>query len=160
MTKDRLGSPIDILLIEDNPGDIRLTQEALKDSKVSNELSVAHDGREAWEMLKGTNGHENTPVPDLILLDLNMPRMDGRELLDRMKNDDELKQIPVVVLTTSEAEEDVLKSYQLHANCYVSKPVGLGEFLKVVKSIDQFWLSVVRLPSQVPSEAGSKEAVS
>ncbi|MFH2056947.1 MAG: response regulator, partial [bacterium] len=132
MSNIQQSTPIDILLVEDNPGDVRLTQEALKESKLSNNLIVARDGQEAWDMLNRINGHEGAAIPDLILLDLNMPRMDGRELLGRLKQDAKLKQIPVVILTTSQSEEDVLRSYQLHANCYVSKPVGLDEFLEVV----------------------------
>jgi chemotaxis family two-component system response regulator Rcp1 len=146
------STSIEILLVEDNPGDVRLTQEALKESKLSNNLIVARDGQEAWDILNRMNGHEGATIPDLILLDLNMPRVDGRELLGRLKEDAELKHIPVVILTTSESEEDVLRSYQLYANCYVSKPVGLGEFLEVVKSISDFWLSIVKLPTKTKTE--------
>jgi len=135
-------NPIEILLVEDNPADVRLTQEALREGKVKNNLSVARDGEEALAFLR----REGTPRPDLILLDLNLPRRDGRDVLKVIKNDDELKRIPVVVLTTSAAEADILKSYDLHANCYITKPVDLDQFITVVKSIDDFWLTIVRLP--------------
>lgn len=153
MSNNDYRKPIEILLVEDNPGDVRLTQEALKESKVSNKLMIAHDGLEAWEMLSGEGSQETIPIPDLIFLDLNMPRMDGRELLERLKGDDRFKKIPVVVLTTSQSEEDVLRSYKLHANCYVSKPVGLDDFIEVVRSINRFWLTVVLLPTEVEVEA-------
>ncbi len=140
------GSPIEILLVEDSAGDIRLTREALSEAKVSNVLSVARDGVEALDFLRKQNGHESAPRPDIILLDLNMPRMDGRELLQHIKADPALAAIPVVVLTTSKAEEDIVRSYQLHANCYITKPVDLDQFLKVVRSVEDFWLTVVKLP--------------
>jgi chemotaxis family two-component system response regulator Rcp1 len=143
---ERAGLPVEILLVEDNPGDVRLTQEALKEGKVYNNLHWAKDGVEALEFLQRRGKHANAPRPDIILLDLNLPKKDGREVLSVIKRDDELKQIPVVVLTTSKAEEDVLKSYELHANCYVTKPVDLEKFIHVVQSIDRFWLSVVTLP--------------
>lgn len=136
--------PIEILLVEDNPADVRLTQEALREGKVRNNLQVARDGVEALELLR----REGAPRPDLILLDLNLPRKDGREVLAVIKADDALKTIPVVVLTTSSAEADILKSYSLHANCYITKPVDLEQFVQVVKSIDDFWLTVVRLPNE------------
>ena len=139
-------SPIDILLVEDNPGDERLTREALKEGKVYNNLHWAKDGVEALDFLHKRGRHAGAPRPDIILLDLNLPKKDGREVLAVIKNDAELKHIPVVVLTTSEAEEDVLKSYSLHANCYVTKPVDLEKFIQVVQSIDRFWLTVVTLP--------------
>ena len=138
--------PVEILLVEDNPGDVRLTKEALKEGKVYNNLHWAKDGVEALEFLKREGKHANAPRPDIILLDLNLPKKDGREVLAVIKRDAELKQIPVVVLTTSKAEEDVLKSYELHANCYVTKPVDLEKFIQVVQSIDRFWLTVVTLP--------------
>ena len=138
--------PVEILLVEDNPGDVRLTKEALKEGKVYNNLHWARDGVEALEFLKRQGKHADAPRPDIILLDLNLPKKDGREVLAVIKNDADLKQIPVVVLTTSEAEEDVLKSYALHANCYVTKPVDLDKFIQVVQSIDRFWLTVVTLP--------------
>ncbi|MEP6865033.1 MAG: response regulator [Deltaproteobacteria bacterium] len=135
-------NPIEILLVEDNPADVRLTQEALREGKVKNNLSVARDGEEALAFLR----REGSPRPDLILLDLNLPRRDGRQVLAEIKKDDELKRIPVVVLTTSAAEVDILKSYELHANCYITKPVDLEQFITVVKSIDDFWLTIVKLP--------------
>ena len=131
-----------VLLIEDNPGDVRLTLEALRDSKVRNNLQVAHDGVEALEFLRRTDAVR----PDLILLDLNLPRKDGREVLAEIKVDPLLKTIPVVVLTTSRAEQDVLRSYELQANCYITKPVDLDQFITVVKSIEDFWLTIVTLP--------------
>jgi len=137
---------VEILLVEDNPGDVRLTKEALKEGKVYNNLHWAKDGVEALEFLKRQGKHAKAPRPDIILLDLNLPKKDGREVLALIKKDSDLKQIPVVVLTTSEAEEDVLKSYELHANCYVTKPVDLEKFIHVVQSIDRFWLTVVTLP--------------
>jgi CheY-like chemotaxis protein len=142
--------PIEILLVEDNAADVRLTEEALKEGKVRNNLHVARDGMEALEFLRRQGKHANATRPDLILLDLNLPRRDGREVLAEIKNDSELKMIPVVVLTTSSAEADILKSYKLHANCYITKPVDLEQFVNVVKSIDDFWLTVVRLPSELP----------
>jgi chemotaxis family two-component system response regulator Rcp1 len=144
--RERTAPPVEILLVEDNPGDVRLTQEALKEGKVYNNLHWAKDGVEALEFLKRQGKHANAPRPDIILLDLNLPKKDGREVLAQIKKDGALKQIPVVVLTTSEAEEDVLKSYELHANCYVTKPVDLEKFIHVVQSIDRFWLTVVTLP--------------
>ena len=140
------GDPIEILLVEDNEGDIRLTREALRDAKVRNNLAVAHDGIEALEYLRREGPHEDAVRPDIILLDLNMPRMDGRELLQEIKKDDNLALIPIVVLTTSKAEEDIVRSYKLHANCYITKPVDFGQFLNVVRSVEDFWLTVVRLP--------------
>ena len=142
--------PIEILLVEDNAADVRLTEEALREGKVRNNLHVARDGMEALEFLKRQGKHAKATRPDLILLDLNLPRRDGREVLAEIKNDPELKMIPVVVLTTSSAEADILKSYKLHANCYITKPVDLEQFVSVVKSIDDFWLTVVRLPSELP----------
>jgi CheY-like chemotaxis protein len=138
--------PIEILLVEDNPGDVRLTKEALKEGKVYNNLHWAKDGVEALEFLRREGSHKNAPRPDIILLDLNLPKVDGREVLSIIKNDSHLKHIPVVVLTTSKADEDVLRSYELHANCYVTKPVDLEKFIVVVQSIDRFWLTVVTLP--------------
>ena len=140
------GAPVDILLVEDNPGDVRLTQEALREGKIRNRLMVARDGVEALAMLRREGPHTNAPRPDLILLDLNLPRKDGREVLADIKVDENLRRIPVVVLTTSKAEEDILKTYDLHANCYITKPVDLEQFIDVIKSIDDFWLTVVRLP--------------
>ena len=140
------GRPIEILLVEDNPGDVRLTREALKEGKVYSNLHTVKDGVEAMEFLRRQGKHTSAPRPDIILLDLNLPRKDGREVLEEIKSDESLKRIPVVVLTTSKAEEDVLRTYNLHANCYVTKPVDLEKFIVVVKSIDRFWLTVVTLP--------------
>jgi chemotaxis family two-component system response regulator Rcp1 len=139
--------PIEILLVEDNPGDVRLTREALKEGKVLNHLSVVSDGVEALAFLHKENEHASQPSPDIILLDLNLPRMDGRELLAHLKTDESLKRIPVVILTTSRAEEDIIQSYNLHANCYITKPVDLSQFITVVKSIEDFWFTVVKLPN-------------
>lgn len=138
--------PIEILLVEDNPGDVRLTQEALREGKVRNHLHVAADGVEAMAFLRREGQHAQAPQPDLILLDLNLPKKGGREVLAEIKEDPDLRRIPVVILTVSKAEEDVLKSYNLHANCYITKPVNLDQFLEVVKSIEDFWLTVVLLP--------------
>jgi len=138
--------PIEILLVEDNPGDVRLTQEALREGKVRNHLHVVADGVEAMAFLRREGQHAQAPQPDLILLDLNLPKKGGREVLAEIKEDPELRRIPVVILTVSKAEEDVLKSYNLHANCYITKPVNLDQFLEVVKSIEDFWLTVVMLP--------------
>lgn len=140
--------PVDILLVEDNPGDVDLTIEALKEGKVANRLSVAEDGVEALAFLRREGRYSQAFRPDLILLVLNLPRKDGREVLAEIKADPKLKQIPIVVLTTSEAEQDIIKSYQLHANCYISKPVDLEQFIRVVKAIDDFWLTVVKLPRE------------
>ena len=140
---------IEVLLVEDSPGDVRLTQEALKDAKVHINLHVASDGAKAMAFLMREGEYAKAPRPDLILLDLNLPKKDGREVLEDIKEHPTLKTIPVVVLTTSSSEADILRSYQLHANCYITKPVGLEGFLTVVKSIDSFWLSVVRLPREV-----------
>lgn len=140
------SSPIHILLVEDNPGDARLTIEALHDAKIGNELSVVVDGVEAMALLRRQGQYARAPRPDLILLDLNLPRKDGREVLAELKADESLRRIPVVVLTTSQAETDILTSYDLHANCYISKPVDLHEFVRVVQGIESFWLSIVKLP--------------
>lgn len=138
--------PIDILLVEDNPGDARLAQEALKDCKIRNSVHIVRDGLEAMAYLRGRENFAGGDLPDLILLDLNLPRMDGREVLAEVKADPVLKRIPVVILTTSKAEEDVLRSYNLHANCYITKPIDLQQFMTVVRSIEDFWLTVVKLP--------------
>lgn len=140
--------PIEILLVEDSPGDVTLTIEALRDAKVANNLHVARDGEEALRFLRQEGEFADKPRPDLILLDLNMPRKDGREVLADLKIDPELKRIPVVVLTTSQSEDDVAAVYNLSANCYVAKPVDLDQFLGVVRAIDDFWLSLVKLPSE------------
>ena len=139
--------PVEILLVEDNPGDERLTREALKEGKVYSNLHWVKDGVEAIEFLRRSGRYKDVPRPDIILLDLNLPKKDGREVLAEIKEDSHLRRIPVVVLTTSKAEEDILRTYDLHANCYITKPVDLEQFISVVRSIDDFWLSVVRLPS-------------
>jgi CheY-like chemotaxis protein len=141
-----IGSVIQVLLVEDDPGDVLMTREAFEDNKVANVLHVVSDGAEAMDFLHKKGDHVGAPTPDLVLLDLNLPRMDGREVLAAVKADDELRQIPIVVLTTSEAEEDVLRSYALHANAYVTKPVDFERFIEVVRKIDDFFVSVVRLP--------------
>ena len=151
MTHDQLIHAVDILLIEDNPGDVRLTREALKEAKLAINLKVANDGLEAMKMLHQEGEYANLPLPDLVLLDLNMPKMDGREVLHQIKTDENLKRIPVVVLTTSAADKDVLQAYGQHANCYITKPVELDQFMEIVKSIEDFWLTVVKLP-KVPGQ--------
>ena len=146
MTAKRLSRPVEILMVEDNPGTVRLTQEVMRDSKVRNAMYVVDDGVEAMAFLRKQGRYNSAPRPDLVLLDLNLPRKDGRETLAEMKQDEELKRIPVVVLTTSRSEEDVLRAYDLHANCYLTKPVGLEDFVKVVKSIENFWIEMATLP--------------
>ncbi|MCL5953710.1 MAG: response regulator [Nitrospirae bacterium] len=150
---EEVGRPVEFLLVEDNPGDVRLTQEALKDSKVRNNLNVLGDGMSALAFLRREAPHEHAPRPDIILLDLNLPKMDGRELLSHIKADPKLKRIPVVVITSSEAEQDILRTYDLHVNCYVTKPVDLDQFIKVVQSIETFWLTIVQLPLPDSAEA-------
>jgi len=140
------GKAIDILLVEDSPGDIRLAQEALKESKIRNKLFVVEDGVEAMAFLRRQGKHAEAPRPDLILLDLNLPRKSGREVLSEIKNDEELKRIPVVVLTVSRDEEDIMRSYDNHANCYITKPLDFSQFMEITKSIEQFWLTIVMLP--------------
>ncbi len=139
---------IEILLIEDNPGDVRLTKEALKGGRVTNNLTVAKDGEEALDCLYQRGKFSSCPKPDLILLDLNLPKKDGREVLQIIKDDNHLKAIPIVVLTTSKAEEDIMKSYEHHANAYVTKPIDIDEFLKVVRLTEDFWLTIVQLPTR------------
>lgn len=146
MPHRHLINPIEILLVEDNPAAVRLTREALKEEKINNSLSVAKDGIEALAFLRREGAYEKAVRPDLILLDLNLPRKDGREVLKEIKEDENLKCIPVVVLTVSEAESDILKTYNLHANCYITKPIDLSQFSRVVKSIQDFWLTIVKLP--------------
>jgi two-component system, chemotaxis family, response regulator Rcp1 len=143
-----LPRPVEILLVEDSPGDVKLTIEALRDADVPNNLHIARDGEEAMRFLRREKGFEDKPRPDLILLDLNMPRMDGREVLAAIKADDDLRRIPVIILTTSQSEDDIAEAYNLAANCYVAKPVDLDEFLDVVRAIDDFWLTLVRLPAE------------
>ena len=148
MTTNYVGKSIDILLVEDNEGDARLAKEAMRDSKISNTLHHVGDGEEAMEFLYQKGKHADAPRPDLILLDLNLPRKDGRAVLEEVKTDENLKRIPVVVLTTSSDEQDIIKSYNLHANCYITKPIDLTQFLKVVQSIEDFWLTIVKLPNR------------
>jgi chemotaxis family two-component system response regulator Rcp1 len=143
------GMPIEVLLVEDSLGDVRLTQEAFRDANRDIRLSVAYDGMEAMAFLKQQGAYADAPRPDLILLDLNLPKMDGREVLAHIKDDQSLKLIPTVILTTSDAEADIVKSYQLQANCYLTKPVQLDEFERLVRSINDFWLAKVKLPQQV-----------
>ncbi len=140
------GRAIQILLVEDSPGDVRLTEEILRDAKIANDLHVVTDGEDAMDFLRGSGAHADAPRPDVMLLDLNLPRKDGREVLAEIKADPMLRRIPVIVLTTSSADEDVLHSYDLNANCYITKPIDLDEFISVVRSIEDFWLSIVRLP--------------
>ena len=146
MGSNLTGQPINILLVEDNPGDVRLTKERFKEGKVINNLYVTEDGEEAMAFLHREEPYQEMPRPDIILLDLNLPKKDGREVLEEIKSDPDLRRIPVIVLTTSKAEEDILKTYNLHANCYITKPVNLEEFILITKSIESFWLSIVKLP--------------
>lgn len=148
MSTQVMGRPVEILMVEDNPGDVRLTIEALKEGKMSNNLHVVGDGVEAMAWLRRTGKYADVPRPDIILLDLNLPKKDGREVLVEIKTDRDLKRIPVVILTTSAAEEDILKAYDFNANCYITKPVDLAQFMKVVKSIEEFWLTIVKLPDK------------
>jgi CheY-like chemotaxis protein len=147
-----MGNPvldsIDILIVEDNPGDARLIKEVLNDNKVYNSLYIVNDGVEALNFLHNKGEYQNVPRPDIIILDLNLPKRDGREVLAEIKADEELRYIPVVIMTISQAEEDILKTYKLHANCYITKPIDLNEFIRVVKSIEDFWFSVVKLPAK------------
>lgn len=138
---------IEILLVEDSPGDIRLTREALRDTKIANHLHIVNDGEAAMAFLRRQPPYENAPVPDLVLLDLNLPKKDGREVLAEVKGDPALRRIPVVVLTTSQAEQDIARSYDLHANCYVTKPVDLDQFVQIVLAIENFWFTIVKLPN-------------
>ena len=147
MITQEYGKPIEILLVEDNPGDSRLAIEALKESKLRNNLHIVTDGMEAMDFIYKRGKHAQVQRPDLILLDLNLPKKDGREVLAEIKADPDLKRIPVVILTISKAEEDVLKTYNLHANCFITKPLDLDQFVTVVKSIEDFWLTIVKLPS-------------
>jgi two-component system, chemotaxis family, response regulator Rcp1 len=138
---------VEILLVEDNPGDVRLTREALKDGKFHNNLNVVQDGVEALLFLRKEGVFRDAPTPDIILLDLNLPRKSGREVLKEIKQDEELRRIPIVVLTTSADENDILASYELHANCYITKPVDLNQFMTIVQNIENFWFSIVKLPN-------------
>lgn len=146
------GLPVKILLVEDNPGDVRLTKEAFKMGNLDHELITVPDGEEALAYLHEEGDYENAPRPDLILLDLNLPKRDGREVLEEIKNDETLRTTPVVVLTTSEAEQDILRMYELQANCYITKPVDLDEFLNVIQAIETFWLATVKLPTRATTE--------
>jgi two-component system, chemotaxis family, response regulator Rcp1 len=141
--------PVNILLVEDNPGDIRLTQEAFKECKTKIDLNYVTDGVEAIRYLKQQPPYENMPTPDLILLDLNLPKRDGREVLEEIKSDNFLKRIPVVILTTSNAEQDIMRSYNLHVNCYINKPVDFDRFFDIIQKIEEFWLNIAVLPSMV-----------
>lgn len=142
----RIVETIDILLVEDNLGDVRLTKEALKDAKVLNEVYVVQDGVEAMQFLHKKGSFSSVPQPDLILLDLNLPKKDGREVLAEIKQDPKLKHIPVVILTTSKADEDIIKTYNLHANAYITKPVDLNRFIEIIHTLEEFWFSIVKLP--------------
>ncbi|HEU4456093.1 MAG TPA: response regulator [Longimicrobium sp.] len=148
MSNGSVSRPIEVLLVEDNPGDVRLTKEALKEGKVRNNLNVAVDGVEALAYLRREGRYAGSVRPDLILLDLNLPRMDGREVLEVIKADPAFRNIPVVVLTSSQAEQDIVRAYDLHANCYITKPVDLDQFITVVKSIEDFWFTIVKLPPE------------
>jgi CheY-like chemotaxis protein len=148
MSSDSHGNLVEILLVEDNPGDVRLTREAMKEGKMRNNLSVAEDGVEAMAFLRREGKYADAPRPDVVLLDLNLPRKNGRTVLEEIKADPDLRRIPVVILTSSKAEEDILDSYDSHANCYVTKPGDLEQFIEVVKSIEGFWVQIVKLPKE------------
>lgn len=148
MTDPQYVKTVEVLLIEDNAGDIRLTQEALKESNLLVHLSIARDGEEAMAFLRREGAFASSPTPDLILLDLNLPKKDGREVLQEIKADARLKRIPVVVLTTSQADSDILATYGFHANCYITKPVDMDQFIKIVKMLEEFWFTIVKLPSR------------
>ncbi len=148
MSAATFGRPVEILLVEDNPGDVGLTRETLKDSKLLNHISVVDDGVKAMAFLRLEGKYAKATRPDLILLDLNLPRKDGREVLEEIKTDEQLRRIPVVVLTTSSAEQDILRTYNLHANCFITKPVDLDRFTTVLKAIEEFWLTIVKLPPE------------
>ena len=151
---NRTTRPIEILLVEDNPGDVRLTREALRDAKVRNHMMVASDGVEAMAYLRQEGQYAGSTRPDMILLDLNLPRMNGFEVLDAIKEDTDLKRIPVIILTTSQAEQDIIRSYDLYANAYVTKPMDLEQFIRVIKAIEGFWLEIVKLPEGTDSQPG------
>ena len=142
------GKVVEILLVEDNPGDVRLTQEAMKEGKMRNNLSVARDGVEAMAFLRREGQYADAPRPDVVLLDLNLPKKDGREVLAEIKADPDLRRIPVVVLTSSKADEDIVNSYDAHANCYVTKPGDLEQFMEVIRSVEGFWVQIVKLPKE------------
>ncbi|MGI9533990.1 MAG: response regulator [Thermodesulfobacteriota bacterium] len=143
---EKSAQPIEILIVEDNPGDARLAVEALTEGKIANKISIVEDGVEAISFLRRENGYSDAPRPDLILLDLNLPKMNGKDVLAIIKKDLELKRIPVVILTTSDADQDIFATYELHANCYITKPVDFDQFINVIQSVENFWLSVVILP--------------
>jgi CheY-like chemotaxis protein len=143
-----IGDPTDILLVEDNPGDVRLIKEALRDGKIRTALHVVPDGVEALAFMRREGRYSRAPRPDIILLDLNLPKMDGRAVLAELKDDEALRPIPVIILTTSQAEQDILKAYGLNANCYITKPADLDQFLRAVKAIEDFWLTIVKLPPE------------
>ncbi len=145
-TTQPIGDPVEILLVEDNPGDVRLAQEALEDGKVRNHLNVVRDGMEAMDFLYKRGAYSDVKRPDIILLDLNLPRKDGREVLEEIKSNEDLRKIPVVVLTTSDAEKDILRAYDLSVNCYVTKPVDFNQFIDIIKKVEEFWLTIVKLP--------------
>lgn len=149
MNNENNFRPTEILFVEDNPGDVRLTIEAFKECKIQNNLHVVVNGVEALAFLRREGKYAGVPRPDLILLDLNLPLKDGREVLKEIKEDANLKRIPVAILTTSKAEEDIIRSYDLHANCYITKPIDLNQFISVIKSVENFWLSIVTLPPEV-----------
>ncbi|MBV7339194.1 response regulator [Chloroflexi bacterium TSY] len=148
MNSSKLGQPIEVLMFEDNPDDVLLTQEALVETKMHINLSVVQDGVDGLAFLRRQGNFANAPRPDLILLDLNLPKKDGREVLAEIKADADLKVIPIVILTTSEADEDIFKAYSLHANCYITKPVDLDQFIQVVQTIEDFWITIVKLPRE------------
>jgi len=147
--ESEVSRQVEFLLAEDNPGDVRLTQEALRESKIRNNLNVVTDGMEALAFLRKQGKYADSPTPDVVLLDLNLPKKDGREVLAEIKSDPVLKRIPVVIITSSEAEKDILRTYDLHANCYVSKPVDLDQFIRVIQAVENFWLTIVKLPSDI-----------
>ena len=148
MTDTLYGRLVEILLVEDNPGDVRLTQEVFKEAKILNHLNVVGDGVDAMAFLRREGGYADVVRPDIVLLDLNLPRRSGRDVLEEMKGDPALRNIPIVILTTSRAEQDVLNAYEHHANCYITKPVDFEQFVDIVRSIGQFWLSIVELPAK------------
>ena len=155
---EEIGRPVEILLVEDNPGDVRLAIEALKDAKVRNNLNCVTDGEDALAYLRKEGKYASARRPDLVLLDLNLPRKSGREVLCEVKEDPRLRTIPVVILTTSQADEDILRAYNCNANCYISKPVDLDQFITVVRSIEDFWLTIVKLPSRKDEEQQAAES--
>jgi chemotaxis family two-component system response regulator Rcp1 len=146
MIEHSAGEPVDILLVEDNPGDVRLTQEAFAEARINNDLHVVNDGEAALEFIEQRADYADAPRPDLVLLDLNLPKVDGLEVLEQVKNDETLRTIPIVVLTSSEAEEDIVQSYEQHTNAYLTKPIDPGEFVDVIRSFEEFWLTLVQLP--------------